>query len=451
MRSVAIVAGETRVRLGDVGGKARALRRRPPILLWHRQDLERGLRPPAAAHVQLEDLGLAAGGGELQIALGAVDLPEQVRPARTPTAVMDRERGPALEQSADAHLIIHRHGLAFARLRDREGLSAHGHGGRELSDLAEAVTQRVRRVAERDREHRRAVLLVVEIRARRLHRRPPARPPAHSRTDQRGGEHLTDVALLDQVTHVRHRRREAGLQAHHGEDALLLRQRGQGLRLVQAVPERPFAVHSLARAERRGRQFQVIRHLHGDGDHVHSRAVHEVLVIVEGGRHTKVPAGGVGRFASRGGQRRDLEVIRERRQGRNVRLRRPSAIRIGADDADPNSLGSGHANRLVSVILTQRFRLTEAAAAGSAPRRRSAPRTSPRTAGARPPRRACGPRSRTCPAIRTAPPNARRVAPRGARRPLRAWRRLRSSASSQKRVQNRSSIAATATLRPSAA
>src|SRR5207302_8704946 len=35
MRSLAIVASETRVRLGDVGGRARTLRRRPPILLGH--------------------------------------------------------------------------------------------------------------------------------------------------------------------------------------------------------------------------------------------------------------------------------------------------------------------------------------------------------------------------------------------------------------------------------
>src|SRR5207237_1471793 len=63
MRSLAIVAGETRVRLGDVG--ARALRRRPAILLWHGQELERGLRAPAAADVQLPDLRLPAGGSGL--------------------------------------------------------------------------------------------------------------------------------------------------------------------------------------------------------------------------------------------------------------------------------------------------------------------------------------------------------------------------------------------------
>src|SRR5256714_6546857 len=92
MRSLTIVASEPRVRLGDVGGRARALRRRPPILLWHGQDLERGLCALAAAYGHLEDLGLAAGGGELQIALGAVDLPEQVRAARNSAAIVDRER-----------------------------------------------------------------------------------------------------------------------------------------------------------------------------------------------------------------------------------------------------------------------------------------------------------------------------------------------------------------------
>src|SRR5436853_3602438 len=91
VRSLAIVAGETRVRLRDVG--AGALRRRPPILLWHGQELERGLRAPAAADVQLPDLGLAAGGRELEIALGAVDLPEQVRAARHPAPTGAREGG----------------------------------------------------------------------------------------------------------------------------------------------------------------------------------------------------------------------------------------------------------------------------------------------------------------------------------------------------------------------
>src|SRR5206468_6701908 len=65
MRAIAIVASETRVRLGDVGGRARALRRRPPVLLWDGQGLERRLRALAAAYSHLEDLGLAAGSGAL--------------------------------------------------------------------------------------------------------------------------------------------------------------------------------------------------------------------------------------------------------------------------------------------------------------------------------------------------------------------------------------------------
>src|SRR5436190_9214184 len=95
MRSLAIVAGETRVRLGDVGG--RTLRRRPPVLLRHGQERERGLRALATAYRHLGDLRLAAVSGELQIALAAVDLPEQVCAARTSATIVDRENSPALE------------------------------------------------------------------------------------------------------------------------------------------------------------------------------------------------------------------------------------------------------------------------------------------------------------------------------------------------------------------
>src|SRR6266849_11052679 len=140
--------------------------------------------------------------------------------------------------------------------------------------------------------------------------------------------------------HISYRRGRTGLQSRRGEDALLLRQCGQVLRLLQAVAERPFAVHGLARLERCGRQLEVMRHFHGDGDDVYRGAVHEVLIIVERERHTEELAGGVSRFAAAGGQRRDLEVIGERSQSGNVRLRCPPAIRIGADDADSNPLTS---------------------------------------------------------------------------------------------------------------
>ena len=132
---------------------------------------------------------------------------------------MHRECGTAFQESGDRHLVLGRHGLGSAVARDRERLSPQRHGGRQLSHFTQAVTQRVGRVADRDRQQRRAVFPVVEVRVEWLDRRSPA----HTRTDQRGGEHLTDVALLDQITHVRHRRRRTCLQSRHGEDRLLLR------------------------------------------------------------------------------------------------------------------------------------------------------------------------------------------------------------------------------------
>src|SRR5437016_2277775 len=58
MRSLAIVTGEPRVRLGDVDG--RAVQWCEPILRRHGQDLERGSRAVTATDGHLEDLGLAA-------------------------------------------------------------------------------------------------------------------------------------------------------------------------------------------------------------------------------------------------------------------------------------------------------------------------------------------------------------------------------------------------------
>src|SRR5207247_1324093 len=103
MRALAIVSGEVRVRLGDV--RARTLQRREAVLRRHGQDLERGLRPLAATDGQLEDLGLAADSRNLEVALGTVDLPQQVRTACAPAALVNRERGATLAQSGAAHLI----------------------------------------------------------------------------------------------------------------------------------------------------------------------------------------------------------------------------------------------------------------------------------------------------------------------------------------------------------
>ena len=285
-------------------------------------------------HRHFEDLGLAAGGGELQIALSAVDFPEQVRAARDPAAVVHREGGSALEQSADAHLIIRGPGLAFARSRDREGLSAHRHGGRELSDLAEAMAHGVRRVAQRDRKHRRAVFLVVEVSVERLLRRSPA----HSRADHCGRQHVPNIPLFDQIMNIRNRRRGARLQPDHGKHAFFLCQRGQTLSFLQPVAQRPFAIDSLPRSECVSRQFEVIRHFHRDRDHIDGSTLDQIVVIVERQRHAKELARSGGRDAPTGGERRDFEIIRQGFQGRNVRLHSPATIRIGADDSYTNCM-----------------------------------------------------------------------------------------------------------------
>src|SRR5207302_3059127 len=68
-------------------------------------------------------------------------------------------------------------------------------------------------------------------------------------------------------------------------------------------------------------------------------------MVVERGGHAKELAGCVSRSASRRRERRDLEIVTKGLERRNVRLRRPSAIRIGADDADTDPPGSAVARR----------------------------------------------------------------------------------------------------------
>src|SRR5207253_6159177 len=94
-----------------------------------------------------------------------------------------------------------------------------------------------------------------------------------------------------------------------------------------------------------------------------------LLVVVERGGHTEERAGGIGRFASRGRQRGDLKVVRERPQGGNVRLRRPAAIRVGADDPDANPLGSALADHDQATTLTpSRARISAASASTASAR-----------------------------------------------------------------------------------
>jgi len=80
----------------------------------------------------------------------------------------------------------------------------------------------------------------------------------------------------------------------------------------------------------------VIRHFHRDDDDVDVGAAHEVVVVVERERDAEALAGGRSGFAPAGDSAVIAKSIRERPQGGDVRLRRPAAIRIGADDADAN-------------------------------------------------------------------------------------------------------------------
>src|SRR5256885_4110497 len=64
MRSLAIVVGEARVRLGDVGGRAGALWRLTTVLLLHQVDLKPSLAGPSSAPPIPEKLGRAPRGGE---------------------------------------------------------------------------------------------------------------------------------------------------------------------------------------------------------------------------------------------------------------------------------------------------------------------------------------------------------------------------------------------------
>src|SRR5205807_9603214 len=92
-------------------------------------------------------------------------------------------------------------------------------------------------------------------------------------------------------------------------------------------------------------------------------------VIVECGRYAEKLARGVGGFASRGRQGRDLEVIYERPQRGNVRLRRPAALRIGADDADTNPLGSTLAHHdQATTFMPSRVRISAASASTASAR-----------------------------------------------------------------------------------
>src|SRR3954454_8480627 len=82
-----VVAREVGECLRDVRGGPVALRGRPSVLLWPRQNFERIVRAVSAAQGQRKELRLAASGCDLQVAVGAVDLPKEVSAAGGASAV----------------------------------------------------------------------------------------------------------------------------------------------------------------------------------------------------------------------------------------------------------------------------------------------------------------------------------------------------------------------------
>jgi hypothetical protein len=61
------------------------------------------------------------------------------------------------------------------------------------------------------------------------------------------------------------------LRTDYSEHALFFRKSGKFLRLSQAVAEGPLAVNVLARGDRRLYHIKIMRHPHGDADHIDIR------------------------------------------------------------------------------------------------------------------------------------------------------------------------------------
>ena len=73
---------------------------------------------------------------------------------------------------------------------------------------------------------------------------------------------------MDEITHEHDLRRHSGSHAGNGHDTCGARPRGEPLGLVDAVTERPFAVHVLCGPERSRHQFAMKRNIDADNDDI---------------------------------------------------------------------------------------------------------------------------------------------------------------------------------------
>jgi hypothetical protein len=127
----------------------------------------------------------------------------------------------------------------------------------------------------------------------------------------------------------------AGLQPDGGDDPLRLGEPGQRDRLLGVPGERPFAIDMLAGRERRLHRLGMGGHAHHDGDGVDLGRGGHLAVVVESETGTECGARFLGRVGPCGADGGQLE-IGMRAERRQMRPRRPRALGLGADDADPD-------------------------------------------------------------------------------------------------------------------
>jgi hypothetical protein len=104
---------------------------------------------------------------------------------------------------------------------------------------------------------------------------------------QRRREYLANITVSDELTKLLKLWSDAHLCTYCRDNALRLSEFGQFSRLGQAITKRPFTMDVLARIQRGGHQFAVMRHLDGDDNQIDLGRIDERLRTLECMRQTK--------------------------------------------------------------------------------------------------------------------------------------------------------------------
>ncbi len=199
----------------------------------------------------------------------------------------------------------------------------------KLAKFAEAIAQRVDRVAAGDRHQIGAVGAVGLVGA--VERGPPVRGAA----DHRRRQHAADIALGDQILDVTDRRRHLALQSDRMADPAAFRRVEHAQGFVGVAAERPLAIDVLARRDRGQDRRVVVGHLYADRDQVDVGMPRELFRIGKRQRNSEMPRRRLGRVLARRAHRGDLE-FRQRPQGGDVGDRGKPPARTGPDDPYPD-------------------------------------------------------------------------------------------------------------------